>query len=531
MKKFKFNVVFGALILLVSLLTGCGSDEKGKGETKEEETSVSNLKIDRSTSMIIRATSDARVVHPLYANDRLSLTLVNNIFSPLARRSATTINEYVLAKSIEVSKDLLTYTLHLKKDLKWHDGKALTAEDIIFTCKTISDPNQGSHLVDMFKMPNGSSIDIKKVDDYTVTFKLPSPQVDFIASIADMRPFPKHIYDGVENIQQSEVVQTPIGSGPYKFSKLKPEEYWILSKFDDYCLGVPSIENIVYRIIPDDTTAQFAFENGELDSMYISPEFVDQFNNKGKILAFDEDRVGYIILNQNNKALKDKKIRQAICYAIDRNQVLLAKYLSEEFAKPAKTFLSEQSMSVNKDVEAYDYNPEKAKELIKESGDENIKLTLAYVGKDDTRELLVQQYLENVGIQVELKAMDLGAFYDALFDPKNNNSYDLAFDGYIFGKLPSSYENILKTGSAENFNNYSNKKVDELFKTAALEFNSEKRDNIYKEVQKIVMDDAPMYPISYGYAIVAVNPRIKGLDKVKTASIYMFEDLSKAYIK
>lgn len=527
MKTFRFNAVFGSLILLALLLTGCGSEEKV--ETKEKSTS--NIKIDRSSSMVIRATSDARVVHPLYANDRLSLTLVNNIFSQIAIISGTTITEIILAESIEVSDDFLTYTLHLKKELKWHDGEPITADDIIFTTKTISDPNQGSHLAEMFKMPDGSPIDIKKVDNYTVTFKLPSPQVDFIATIAGIRPFPKHIYGGIANIKQSEVVQTPIGSGPYKFSEVKAGEYWVLSKFDDYCLGMPKIDNIIYRIIPDDTTAQFAFENGELDSMYISPEDVDGLKDKANILAFDENRVGYIILNQNNKALKDKKIRQAIGYAIDRDQVLLAKYLSEEFAKPAKTFLSEQSMSVNNNVEAYDYNPEKAKELIKESGEKNIKLTLAYIGKNDSRELLVKQYLESVGIQVELKAMDLGAFYDALFDPKKNNSYDIAFNGYIYGELPSSYENIFKTGNPENVNNYSNKKVDELFKQAALELNSEKRDKMYKKIQELVMEDVPMYPISYGYAIVAVNPRIKGLDKVKTASIYMFRDLSKAYIK
>ena len=536
MKKLKMKALVATLLLAVGLVTtGCGSTNETKDETANTSPSAvteDSLGVDRETSMVIRATADAKVVHPLYANDRLSLTLVNNIFAPLARRDGIAIREGILAESIETSSDFLTYTVKLKKDLKWHDGKAITADDLIFTCETIADPNQGSHLVDTFKMPDGTPIKIAKVDDLTVTFTLPSPQVDYIASIADIRPFPKHVYENIDNIQKSDVAQKPVGSGPYKFESVKAGENWILAKFDDYVMGTPQINHVVYRIIPDATTAQFAFENGEIDSMYVFPENVEKLKSKGStIMTFDEDRVGYLLINQNNEFLKNKDIRQAICYAINREELIMAKYMSMDYAKPAKSFLAEKAMYLNNEVEPYDYNPEKAKDLVKKSGLSNVKLNLVYIGKNDTQELMVKQYLEAVGIQVNLKAMEFGAFYDALFNPAENKEYDLAFNGYIYGQLPSSYANVFMTGSPENVNNYSNTKVDDLFKAAAIETDNAKREQMYKEIQKIVIDDASMYPVEYGYALVAANPRIKGLDKAVPASIYMFEDLSKAYIE
>lgn len=538
MKKLSIKGLLGILVLAVALVaTGCGKTEEKGDENAAENTSPAavqddSIGVDRATSMVIRATSDAKVVHPLYANDRLSLTLVNNIFAPLARRDGINIREGILAESIETSADFLTYTVKLKKDLKWHDGQPITADDLIFTCNTTSDPKQGSHMVDSFKMPDGTPIKIEKTDDLTVNFVLPSPQVDYIASIADIRLFPKHIYEGIENIQQSDIAQKPVGSGPYKFESVKSGENWILAKFDDYVMGTPKINHVVYRIIPDATTAQFAFENGEIDSMYIYPENVEKLKAKGSnIMSFDEDRVGYLLINQNNESLKNKDIRQAICYAINKEELILAKYMSMDYAKPANSFLAEKSMYLNNEVEPYAYNPEKAKELVKSSGLKDVTLKLVYIGKNDTQELMVKQYLEAVGIKVELKAMEFGAFYDALFNPAENKEYDLAFNGYIYGQLPSSYANVFMTGSPENVNNYSNTKVDELFKAAAIETDNSKRESMYKEIQKIVIDDASMYPVEYGYALVAASSRVKGLDKAVPASIYMFEDLSKAYIE
>lgn len=503
--------------------------KKDKTEDKKEETSNKEEKIKDGGTMIIAARSDSRVVHPLYGNDRTTLTLINNIFSQLYILKGENI-DYYLAESVDVSEDYLTYTVKLKDELTWHDGEKITADDLVFTFNTMMDKKQGSHLHESFETPAGN-VKIEKVDELTAKFILPEIQVAFIDTIGSIRMFPKHIYDGIENIQTSDVNENPIGSGPYKFESRKAGESITLARFENYFKGKPHLEKIVYRIIADSNSSDIAFQNGEIDCKYIYPEDVDKFKkNNATVLAFDEDRVGYIIFNQNNDFLKSKELRQAVSYALDRNELLKARYISTEYAHPAKTFLAEQALYKTDDVNDYAYNPEKAKELIQESGLKNIKLTLAYIGKDETQPLLIQQYLSEVGIKVELKTMDAGAFYNALFDPANNNEYDLALNGYIYGKEPSSYAGIFKTSSMNNVNNYSNPEVDKLWDLAAKETDASKRKNLYIEIQQKIMDDAPMYPVSYGYAIAAVNPKFKGLEKAEPAPIYMFTDLSEIYM-
>ncbi|WP_425446903.1 ABC transporter substrate-binding protein [Dethiothermospora halolimnae] len=532
------------LVLTTSLIfVGCGSNDSSNNESKETSATGSNeeeaKKEDSNKDssepkkveggrMIFRVSSDSRVIHPLYGNDRTTLTLVNHIFSPLYYLKGDDV-DYWLAEEVKPSDDYLSYTVKLRNNLKWHDGEKITADDLVFTFNTIMDKNQGSHLRDGFITSKGE-IKLEKIDDLTVKFILPEVQVGFLDTIGGIRMFPEHVYGGIENIQANDVNNNPIGSGPFKFKERKPGETITLAKFKDFFKGSPHLDEVVYRIIPEASSAEIAFKNGEIDIMGIRAENVEKFDQKANILAFDEDRLDYIIFNQNNEELKNKKLRKAISYALDREEILKATYISTEYAKPAYSFFADKTLYKTDDVEKYKYNPEKAKELLKESGLKDVTLTMAYIGKDDVRELLVQQYLKEVGINVELKAMDMASFYNALFDTEHNTEYDMAFNGYIYGKEPSSYAQVFKTGSMNNVNSYSNPEVDKLWDEAAKETNKEKREQLYKDIQQKIMDDAPMYSVSYGYAIVAANPKFKGLEEAEPAPIHMFNDLSQIYM-
>lgn len=513
-------------MLIIITSVGCGSTK----DNADANTDSTNQESTENNTMVIGVRDDSRVIHPLYGDDRTTLTLINNIFSTLFDVNGENI-EYNLAEKVERSDDYLEYTLKLKDNLKWHDDKKITSDDIIFSLETILDEKQASLSRDNFVTSSGP-VKFEKVDDLTVKLTLPEVDISFLGKIGDLRIFPKHIYGGIENIQTSDVNQTPIGSGPYKWDSRKSGESITLTRFDDYFKGQPHLEKIIYRVLPDSNTSTAAFKNKEIDVKYIYPEDVDTFKKDGaKILAFDEDRVGYIFMNQNNEALKNKEIRQAICYAIDRLELLKARYISTEYAHPAKTFLAEKALYLNDEVNDYAYNPEKSKELIKNSGLKNIKFNLAFIGKNDTEGLLIQKYLNDVGIEVELKPMDAGAFFNALYSPDTNDVFDLALNGYIYGKDPSDYAQVFKTDSPNNLLKYSNPEIDKLWDNAATEIDSSKRELIYKDIQKKIMDDAPIFPISYGYAIVVVNPKFEGLEDAKPAPIHMFDDLSQIYIK
>ncbi|MGO1712384.1 MAG: ABC transporter substrate-binding protein [Senegalia sp. (in: firmicutes)] len=522
------------LILILStmfIFIACGDEnESNDGEDKE----VSNDQVEsdgekvEGGQMVFRVGEDSRVIHPLYGNDRTTLTLVNHIFAPLYNLKGEDI-DYWLAESIEPSEDYLSYDLKLKEGLTWHDGEALDADDLIFTFNTIMDKKQGSHLRDSFVTSKGE-VKIEKIDELNVKFILPEVQIGFLDTIGGIRMFPEHVYGGIENIQTSDVNNNPVGSGAFKFKERKAGETLTLSKFDEFFKGSPHLDEVVYRIIPEAASAEIALQNGEIDAMSISADKVEKFEESANILAFDEDRLDYLIINQNGGKLGDKKVRQAIAYAIDREELLKADYLSTDYAKPAYSFFADQTMYKTDDVEKYEYDVEKAKELMKESGVNNLSLTLAYGGDDNVRELLVQQYLEEIGINVELKAMDMSSFFQALFEEDHQDEYDLAFNGYIYGKEPSTYAQVFKTDSMNNVSGYKNEEVDKLWDEAAKEKDATKREELYKEIQEKIMKDAPMYPIDYGYVIVAVDPKFQGLEEAEPAPIHMFNDLSQIYM-
>jgi peptide/nickel transport system substrate-binding protein len=522
MTKKRISTLLATLLVSICLFTGCNQEQAVANEMDKQV-----LKPVEGGTMIFSVQSDTRVMHPLYGNDRTTLTLINHMFSPLYILKGEEI-DYWLAQDVQPSEDYLSYDLSLKDGLTWHDGEPITADDLIFTFNTIMDEKQGSPLKTSFVTSSGN-VKIEKLDDLSVRFTLPEIQVGFLDTIGGLRMFPAHVYSGIENIQMSDINQHPIGSGPFKFESRQEGETITLAKFDNFFKGHPHLDKVVYRVIPDAATAEIAFKNGEIHAMKIYPEDVATMGTDTQILAFDEDRVGYLIINQHNSILKYKDLRQAIAYAINREELLEAKYLSTDYAKPAYSFLADKALYKTDDVARYDYNPEKAKALYEKSGLENVTLTMAYIGKDDVQELLVQQYLEAIGIKVELKAMDMASFYNALFDPSHNDQYDLAFNGYIYGKEPSAYGQVFKTNDANNVNNYSNPSVDELWDLAAKEIDPKLRANLFTEIQTSIMDDVPMYPISYGYAIVAINPNFQGLEAAEPAPIHMFNDLSQLY--
>ncbi|WP_160197721.1 ABC transporter substrate-binding protein [Senegalia massiliensis] len=522
------------LILVIStsfIFIACGdensSDDKQDKQVSKNEKEDEGKKVEGG-QMIFRVSSDSRVIHPLYGNDRTTLTLVNHIFAPLYNLKGEDI-DYWLAEKVEPSEDYLSYKVKLKDELTWHDGEVLDADDLVFTFNTIMDKKQGSHLRDSFVTTEGE-VKIEKIDDLTVKFILPEVQIGFLDTIGGIRMFPEHVYGDIENIQASDVNNNPVGSGSFKFEERKSGESITLSKFDNFFKGTPHLDNVVYRVIPETSSAEIALQNGEIDAMSITADKVEKFEESNNILAFDEDRLDYIIFNQNGGKLDNENLRKAIAYALDRDELLKANYLSTDYAKPAYSFFADKTLYKTDDVEKYEYNIEKAKELLEESGLKDINLTMVYRGKDNVRELLVQQYLKEIGINVELKAMDMASFFNALFEKEHQDEYDLAFNGYIYGKEPSTYAQVFKAESMNNVSGYKNEEVDKLWDEAAKEKDSSKREKLYEKIQKEIIKDAAMYPIDYGYAIVAVNPKFKGLEDAAPAPIHMFDDLSQIYM-
>lgn len=519
--KFKKRVLAIGLAGAMLLSVGC-SNSGGSSE------------VSKITSISIVAAGDAVNLNPLYANDRVSMTVMNALYNPLYEVDEKGEKKFYIADSIEPSEDFLTYTVKLKSGVKWHDGESLTADDLVFTMDSILDESQASKMRGSFVIED-KVVEVEKVDDTTVNFKLPAISTSFESMLGGIRIIPKHIYEGEKDMSKSDKNNSPIGNGAYKFKEYKTGELLTLERFDDYYGEKGELETVTYRVIADSNSANMALQNGEVQAKYVQPEEIVDVEGKGNvdIVTFDEGMVDNIVFMENvNEALKDVKVRQAISYAINKDEIITAAYKSEEYADKAYSLFAPSTMNYNDDVEKFEQNKEKSKALLKEAGIDNLKLKLAYGTHKSQQEkiaLVLQSNLKDVGIELELKPMEKSAFYDELWSG-SDATFDLALNGYVMGSEPADYSYVFSSEGSNNTGGYSNEEVDKKFKEALKETDDTKRAELYKDIQKIIVEDVALYPISYPKSIVAIDKNYD-IKEDNLVPVFMFRDLNEIKVK
>ncbi|WP_219835124.1 ABC transporter substrate-binding protein [Paenibacillus sp. R14(2021)] len=535
--------LFAAAILLTLLLSACssGNGNNNSGAAPSENPSTNNTQpaADEQPkdggNLIIAVGADPVLLNPNYAGDRVSLTIDQALYAPLFQVNNGK-KTFYLAESLEPSADNLTYTLKLKSGLTWHDGEKLTADDVVFTIDKILDEKQNSFLRANFII-GGKPIKAVKVDDTTVEFKLPQVSPAFEATLVQVTPIPKHIFENEADIEKSPKNSTPVGSGAFKFKEYKTGEYVTLERFDNYFAGKPHLDSITYRIAKDTNAANLALQNGEINIKYLDPQDVAtiQATNNFEITPYSEGRLSYLLFNENSDTgvMGKKEVRQALSYALSRDELIATAYMSGDYADPAKSILASDNIYFDNDVASFDNDAEKAKELLKTAGVSGLKLRFMTSSGNKAQEaiaLYVQQKLKAIGVDVEIKPLDASAYGAKFVDPKAAD-FELAAAGYIMGYDPDAYSILYTTGGDANYTHYSNKAVDELFKQGAGEGDAAKRGEIYKKLQELVAEDAPVYPIAYTKTIVAVDKKYGGLQEAVLKPVVIFEDPSKLYLK
>ena len=521
MKLKKIISVIGCLMFLTTGLVGCGS------------TKNSTSKALTPTSLIYGIDGDpGNAVNVITTGDRYGLMEIKLLYSPLYMYNADKV-VYFLADSMSPSKDNLTYTAKLKKTVKWSDGKPFTADDVVFTYnEMLKESNAGWAYSQLIF--DGKPVKVEKVDDYTVKFILPTVGASAMELLGNIFIMPKHIYAGETNIENSTKNATPVGTGPYKFQEYKSGQYVKFISNDDYFLGAPKIKNVTFREIQDANTAQLALQSGEINALAVQPTDISKLGTKNNlsIVPYDEGRVGYMAFNLPSKIVQNKDVRKAILYALNRNQMITAAYISDKYAKPAYSFLPNESKYHSNNVEKYDTNLAKTKELLSKAGVSNLKLKLAYISNNVPQQkeaAIIQENLKAAGITVELLGMDSAAMTEN--NKKHNGKFDMYLSGYIMGIDPDTFSSLFTTGSSSNYIGYSNTEIDKLFNQGRIETDTAKRKEIYNNVQKLLQDDAVFYPILENKRILALSSNITGIEEAGLVPVYTFEDMSKLYYK
>jgi peptide/nickel transport system substrate-binding protein len=519
-------ILFVALFLTLAACSGkeetqSPAGNEGKGTEKEGGT------------LTVAVADNPQVMNPLYANDRVTLTIQQALYAPLYSLKEGGEKNFVLAESFEPSEDQLTWTLKLKDNLKWHDGEKITADDIVFTINSILDEKQNSSIRGSLVF-NGKPLVAEKVDDLTVKFTLPQVSASFEGALNDFFPIPQHVFEKEADLMKSEKNQSPVGSGPFKFKEFKTDEYVLLERFDDYFAGKAKLDQLVYRVVKDPNTANISLQKGEVNMRLIDPQDYKKLNDTGKfdMHQFPEGRLFYMAFNLKSEAVQKLELRQAVAHALDKDELIQSAFVSSEFAEPAASILTPDTMHHTQDVTKYDYNQDTAKELLKKGGiKEGHTLRVIYANNNKIMEslaLYTQQKLQEIGLKVELTPMDPSAYGQKTLDMATTD-YDISYGGYIMGPEPDVYKTLFQSDAAYNFARYKNADFDKLWDQAAVETDKAKRADLYKQIQETVAQDVPYLPLAYPKATLAVDKKFGGIKEANPIPVTMVEDLSKIY--
>ena len=477
-------------------------------------------------TMVTASIGEASSLIPILASDSASHEIAGYIYNGLVKLDKNLNIVGDLAESWDISKDKLTFTFHLKKGVKWHDGKPFSAHDVMYTYKVIVDP----------KTPTPYSGDFKQVkearvlNDYTFQVKYDKPFAPSLISWGTSI-LPRHLLEG-KDITKSPLIRRPIGTGPYVFKEWIPGDRVVLVANDEYFEGRPYIARHVIKIIPDSATMFLELKNNSIDSMSLTPlQFTKQTDypafkrefNRFQYLSFSYVYFGY---NLRHQFFKDKRVRQAISYAIDKKEIIDGILFGQgvEATGPYKPDM----WVYNKDVKRYDHNIEKALGLLREAGFEKgqdntlqkegkpFEFTILVNQGNDVRircAELIQQRLKDIGINVKIRVVEWASFINEFIDKRN---FEVVILGWTISRSdPDIYDvwHSSKQGPKElNFMSFENKEVDELLVKARHTFDKNERKRYYDRIQEILAEEQPYTFLFIPYANLAIHKRFKNIE-------------------
>lgn len=485
---------------------------------------------------------DASNLIPFLAADSASAGVADAVFGQLMRLDKNYDLIPGMAEKWDVSADQKTITFHLRKNIKWHDGAHFSADDLLFQYEMMVHPDVPSAYKEDF-------MQIQKAeapDDFTfrVTFK--EPYAPALVRMAGMTGLPRHLLKGTKpaDLIKSPLARNPVGNGAWRFVEWKAQTHIILESNPAHYLGRPMIAKNITRVIPDPATQFLELKSGGIDMMSLQPlqylkqtdgEYFQKNYRKYKYLANAYTYMGY---NMQRPMFADKRVRQAITYAIDKRELIdgVLMGLGQEADVPYKP----GTWAYKSDVKKYTYDPAKAAALLKEAGwsQKNSEGYLVKDGKPFEFEIItnqgnplraktaeiLQQRLKQVGIKVGVRVLEWSSFINNFINKRN---FDACILGWSLGIDPDQYEiwNSKKTGEHElNFISYSNAEVDKILDDARRTFNKEARKKLYHRFQDILADEQPYTFLYVPEALPIVSSRVRGIDPGPAGIAYNFDE-------
>ncbi|HNR12848.1 MAG TPA: peptide-binding protein [Thermodesulfobacteriota bacterium] len=524
------------MLLLIAVGCTTGTDDAEQSGTSAPEKTAAGPPA-YGDIIVQGSIGDASNLIPMLSSDSSSQDIAGLCYNGLVKydKDLNLIGD--LAESWDVSDDKLTITFHLRHGVKWQDGTEFTAEDVMFGYQTIISPNTPTAY-------SGDFLEVKKaevVDPHTFRVTYKEAFAPGLASWSNLVVVPKHLLEGTD-ITTSPLIRQTMGTGPYRLKEWRTGEKIVLTSNHEYFDGRPFIDGVIYRIIPDLATMFLELKAGNIDFMGLTPlQYLRQTDTgafrknfrKYKYLSFSYTYLGYNLLNPK---FQDRRVRQAISYAIDKNEILEGVLfgLGEIATGPYKP----GTWAFNSQVKPYPYDPARARQLLREAGwvdtdrdgildkdgapfEFTVITNQGNSQRTRTAEI-IQRRLSEIGISMKIRTLEWATFINEYIDKKK---FEATLLGWTISPDPDQYDiwHSSKTNFKElNFISYKNAEVDELLLQGRHTFDQEKRKQLYSRFQEILAEEQPYTFLYVPYALPVIHKRFRGIKPAAAGISYNF---------
>ncbi|HEX2033263.1 MAG TPA: peptide ABC transporter substrate-binding protein [Chloroflexota bacterium] len=470
-------------------------------------------------------------LNPILANDEASHAVNALVFSGLTKLDDKGQAVPDLAESVDVSPDGRTYTFVIRANARWHDGHPVTADDAVFTFKTIQDAQYSGPLA-----ANWRDVTVEKVDDRTVRLKLEKDSFAPFVEYTAVGLLPAHVLGdvGPKELAVHRFNVQPVGTGPFRVREVWADRI-LLERAKDYYGPTPYLNRIIFRIYPNHKTILTALERDEVEGApVLDPADASRLANERQVALYSAPQASLTLLffNLSHPPLADRTVRQALAYALDRQKLIdLAR---QGRGRKADSPVLAGSWAYNQDVPKYEFDAPKARTLLDQAGwkqesegairvKDGVPLRFVLLTNDRQERLRlaeeIQRQLGAVGVDVEVQATGAGGLVQDFLLPRKFQLALYSWDLSGFDPDPYALWHSTQLGPrGYNVSGYTNRRVDDLLEKARRTSDRDERARLYAEFQTMFAEDLPSLPLYYPTYDFAISRKIKGVKPGMAAS-------------
>lgn len=493
----RFSMLLTVFVFLMIVLTGCTDNTTKDGannESANKEAASSTITSGGAVTVGISQDLDSLDPHKaVYAGTK---EVLFNVYEGLVKPTADGDLVPAAAEKFEISNDAKTYTFTLRKGLTFHDGSNVTAEDVKYSIERYADIQGKESAFSILEK-------VVIVDEKTVEVKLKEGNSEFLSELT-VAILPK---------SNKEPAKNPVGTGPFKVKKFEKGQSLLVERFDGYRKKeLPYLDEVTFKIVPDTDAAFTELQGGNLDILqYLTEDQTKTLGDKFQVVQGSVNYVQALYLNNNFEPFRDKRVRQALCYAVDNEAI-------NEFVFAGKSHVIGTNMIpgfskyYNAETEkTYTKDIEKAKALLKEAGyDNGFDLTITvpnnYGPHKTVAEIVVEQ-LKEIGVKAKIEMIEFTSWVSEVYGDRKYEATVVAVDGTL---SPSSWFEKNESSAPKNFTNYKNDEFDKIFKEAKASIDDKEKVELYKKLQMILSEDAASVYIQDPANLIAVNKKLSG---------------------